>query len=188
MKIILGSKSERRKLVLEKMGYEFEVMSPDIDEKAIRIENPKELTLAIAKAKAEALKEKITEPAILITADLVVVCNGKIREKPVNEKEARDFLASYEFFPAETVGAIVVTNTANGKQASALDFGKILLNSFSEKDIDEIIKDGNVFNLAGGFTIIGDLWEKHVKKIEGTRDSMLGLSKELTKKLISEVI
>jgi len=151
------------------------------------MEDPKKLTLAIAKAKAEALKIKITEPAILITADLVVVYDGKIREKPIDEKEVRNFLTSYEFLPAETVGAIVVTNTANGKQASGSDFAKIFMNTFSEKDINEIIKDGNVFNLAGGFTAEGDLWAKHIEKIEGTRDSVMGLNKILVKKLIEEV-
>lgn len=36
MKIILGSKSPSRKLVLERAGFQFEVLSADIDEKAIR--------------------------------------------------------------------------------------------------------------------------------------------------------
>ena len=44
--------------------------------------NPKQLTLKIARAKAEALLEKVKQPAILITSDQVIVCAGEIREKP----------------------------------------------------------------------------------------------------------
>ncbi|NQS90060.1 Maf family protein, partial [Patescibacteria group bacterium] len=89
MKIILGSQSKGRKKMLEEMGVEFEIMPADIDEKAIRLKDPKELVLVIARAKADALKPRISEPAILITSDQVVVWQGKIREKPENGKEAR---------------------------------------------------------------------------------------------------
>jgi len=57
MKIILGSASARRKDILQQMGYEFEVMSANIDEKAIRFDDPKKLTLAIVNAKADALEK-----------------------------------------------------------------------------------------------------------------------------------
>ena len=57
--IILGSSSRWRKDILEKMGYEFTCMSPDIDEKAIRHEDPKEMTLMIARAKGKALLDKV---------------------------------------------------------------------------------------------------------------------------------
>lgn len=40
MKIILGSKSKGRRGVLESLGYEFEVMLADIDEKVIRSDDP----------------------------------------------------------------------------------------------------------------------------------------------------
>src|SRR3989344_5547078 len=95
MKIILGSQSKGRRKMLEEMGYEFEVRSANIDEKAIRIDDPKELTLALARAKAEALRAQFLEDAILITSDQVVVWNGEIREKPQDKKKAEDFLEGY---------------------------------------------------------------------------------------------
>jgi septum formation protein len=57
--IVLGSSSKWRKEVLQKLGYDFICMSPDIDEKAIRHPDPKEMTLMIAKAKAQALLPKV---------------------------------------------------------------------------------------------------------------------------------
>src|SRR5688500_1249444 len=95
MKLILGSKSHGRKTVLERVGYEFEVMAADIDEKLIRSDDLELLPMLLARAKAEALLKKINEPVILVTADQVVIYKGELREKPESEEQAREYLASY---------------------------------------------------------------------------------------------
>lgn len=187
MKIILGSQSKGRKKMLEEMGISFEVMAANIDEKTIRFEDPKELTLALARAKADALVQKISESAILITSDQVVMWQGKIIEKPENEKEAKEFLEGYNLYPAETVTAVVVTNLATGKRAEEVDVVKVYFNPFSEKEINDIVADGQVFHLAGGFTVDGEKWASHIKKIDGSRDSVIGLPKDITRRLIHEV-
>lgn len=69
MEIILGSQSKGRRGVLERAGYTFDVMSADIDERAIRRDDPKELTRALARAKADALLPKIVGQALLVTSD-----------------------------------------------------------------------------------------------------------------------
>lgn len=187
MKIILGSQSAGRQKMLAEMGYEFTVIAPEIDEKSIRHRDPKELTLTLARAKAQALQAKIFEPAILITSDQVVLWKGELREKPANEREAREFLQGYNEAPSENITAVVVTNLANGQQAAAVDVATVYFYPFSESDIDEFIKEGGVYNWAGAFTIEGPHWAAHVKSIEGTRDSVIGLPKELTRRLLKEV-
>src|SRR3989344_1693992 len=143
MKIILGSQSAGRKRVLEKMGYEFEVMPADINEKTIRFEDPVELTSALANAKADALLLNIPKDTILITSDQVVVCDGKVREKPENESEAREFLEVYEFLPAETVTSVVALNSTTGKRAGGTDIAKIWFRRFSEDFISKSIARGD---------------------------------------------
>ncbi|MFZ4631918.1 MAG: Maf family nucleotide pyrophosphatase [Patescibacteria group bacterium] len=187
MKIILGSQSLGRKKIMAEMGYEFETMAADFDESSIRSKDPKELTLALAQAKANVLKSKISEPAILITSDTVVVCKGEILEKPINEEMAREYLRGYGDFPVEVVTSLVIANTETGKEVSGVDIAKIYFYPFLEEEIDELIEEGSVYRLAGGFTVDGEKWEKHVKRIDGTRESTIGLPKDLVKKLISEV-
>ena len=92
MKIILGSQSKNRKKILESMGFDFEVMAAGIDEKAIRDPDPQKLVLLLANTKADSIIPKITEDAILITSDQVVVWNKQIREKPENSEQAREYL------------------------------------------------------------------------------------------------
>lgn len=172
---------------MKEMGYEFEVMPANIDEKAIRHEDPKELVLRLGNAKADALLSRITEPALLITGDQVVSWKGEIREKPENEEEARYFLRSYHEAPAEPTSSVVVVNTKTGKRASRIDVVKIYFKKIPEEVIDEIIKRKDIFHRAGGFGIQDPLLEPYIEKIEGTIDSIIGLPKELTKQLIKEV-
>ncbi len=187
MKIILGSQSLGRKKIMTEMGYEFETMAADFDESSIRSNDPKELTSALAQAKADVLKSIISEPAILITSDTVVVCKGEILEKPVNEEMAREYLRWYNYFPAEVVTSLVVVNTKTEKEVIGVDVAKIFFFPFLEEEIDELIEAGDLYRMAGGFTVDGEKWEKHVKKIEGTRESIIGLPKDLLKELILDV-
>jgi len=184
IKIILGSKSPGRKQILTKMGYEFTVIDPNIDEKAIRNDDPVKLVVALAIAKAQAILPKINEAAILITADQVVRCNNKILEKPENKNEAREFLWMHSQYPVETITAIAVTNTLNKKQLSGVDIAKIWFYPIPENIIEQVANQEYVLNCAGGFSIDDPLLKEYIKKIEGTSESITGLPVELTKKLI----
>lgn len=188
MKIILGSQSEGRRKILESMGYTFEIMPADINEKAIRFEDPIKLTLAISNAKAGALLEKIKEPALLITSDQVVVCNGVIREKPVSADESKDFLESYGQYPAETVTSVVVVNTATGERVYGTDIAEIWFNPIPKEVIEAYIETGDPFLHSGGFDREHLILLSYVKKIQGEPDSVTGLPKSLTCYLLNQFL
>lgn len=190
MKLVLGSSSKWRKQVLEQAGYEFTTMSPDIDEKAIRHEDPQKLALAIANAKADALVKQVQEPMILITVDQVVVCNNKVYEKPVSAAEAREFMHSYEHFPASTITAVVVINTETQKRVDGVDIATVYFHPIPENYMEELIAKGDIFSCAGGFQVeYGDgKVVPYVKSIDGAIDSVKGLPMRLVEKLIDDVV
>lgn len=171
----------------QELGFTFSVMSPDIDEKSIRHDKPSDLVMAIANAKADALLSKVKEPSILICSDQVVLYDNKIREKPANKKEAKEFLESYRRLSPETIGAVVVVNTKNGKRASAIQKSKIHFKHLPDDIIEGHINSGAALSGAGGFLIHDSVLKNYVDHIEGGPDSATGLSKELVKKLISEI-
>lgn len=187
MKIILGSQSVGRKKILEDAGYEFEILSADIDEKSIRSDDFELLPLLLAREKAKVLLEKIKEPAILITADQVVVYQGALREKPQSPKQAREYLLSYNQNPAQINTAVVVTNTQTGKQAEVLDITKAHFKAIPESIIEALIAEGNIMRAAGGFIVEHPLLLPYVKKIEGDIKSVTGLPLILTEELIKQV-
>lgn len=186
IKIILGSQSASRKRILEEHGLVFEVMSSDIDEKAIRYDDPQKLVLALAHAKADALLSRIHEPALLITSDQVVVCNGEIIEKPESAEEERRFLHLYAEHPSQTITSIVVTNTATGMRKEDIDTSTVWFLPFPDDIIECAIKEGKVFAWAGGYNIIDPLFAPYVKKIEGDSEGICALPWKLTKRLLDE--
>jgi septum formation protein len=188
MHIILGSQSQGRRELLSAMGYAFAVMPAHIDERAIRSEDPGTLTLALAHAKADALLPQIHEPALLITSDQVVIWQGKIREKPAHTEEARAFLRGYAEGPAETVTAVVVTNTATGVRRQGVDRATVWFHRIPEGVIEQVIAQGDIFAHAGGFSITDPLLEAYIEHVDGTVESVIGLPTALTRRLIRAVM
>ncbi|MEK7551684.1 MAG: nucleoside triphosphate pyrophosphatase [Patescibacteria group bacterium] len=188
MKIILGSSSKFRQKVMQDLGYDFEVISPNIDEKNIRDNDLKKLVLKIAYAKANAIIEKIKEPALIITADQVISFNGTIREKPVSKEEAYQFLSSYKEKPLEAINGIVVTNTKRKIQKSGIDIVKVYLRPIPKNIINKLIDEGLIFHCAGALRFEDPLMKPFIQKIEGSEGSLMGLPKILTIKLITNVI
>jgi septum formation protein len=188
MRIILGSQSRGRREVMEKMGVPFEVMPADIDEKAIRFEDPRVLTMALAEAKAEALLPRITGgPAVLVTSDQVVAFNGVIREKPVDEAEARSFLRTAHEAPSECVTSVAVTDTATGKRVTGTDIAKVYFKPIPEDAIEAYIKTGDAMTQAGGFDHAHPLISAYVERIDGESESVTGLPKALTERLLKDI-
>ena len=107
MTLILGTSSQFRRKFFQENFSEFlisdgkfeQFISPDIDEKAIRDSDYEKLCQKIAIAKCDAIlkdyQEKLPQDSIILTFDQVVVCKGQLREKPVDEAQARKFLKSY---------------------------------------------------------------------------------------------
>jgi len=171
----------------QEVGFQYEVLTADIDEKAIRREDPSELVSVLAQAKATAIQNRMKEKenALLITCDQVVVHEGKILEKPVDADEARKFIRGYANAPASTVGAIAVTQLDTGKVEMEVDQANIFFTAIPDDKIDYLIKEGEVFYCAGGLMVEHELVTPHVVKIEGTMDAVMGLPKALVLKLLS---
>ncbi|XP_052195195.1 uncharacterized protein LOC127803177 isoform X1 [Diospyros lotus] len=196
-KIILGSSSMARRQILAEMGYKFAIMTADIDEKSIRKDKPEELVTALAEAKADAIISRIqstsqlgedTDTTLLITADTVVVYEGTIREKPSSKEEARQFIKGYSGGHAAVVGSVLVTNLKTGVRKGGWDRAEVYFHDIPEEVIDSLVDDGIMHNVAGGLMLEHPLTLPFVDTVVGTADSVMGLSKSLTEKLIQEVL
>ncbi|KAL7101818.1 hypothetical protein ACP275_08G078600 [Erythranthe tilingii] len=195
--IILGSSSKARREILAEMGYEFTIVTADIDEKSIRKEKPEDLVMTLAEAKADAIMmklrssnqlEEISRPTLLITADTVVVYQGVIREKPTSEKEARQFIRDYSGGSASVVGSILVTNLVTGTRKGGWESAEVYFLDIPDEVIDSLIEEGITFNVAGGLMLEHPLILPLVDTLVGTVDCVMGLSKTLMEKLINEVL
>lgn len=208
--IFLGSGSKSRLALMEELvsSPSFQStrrvaflgkVSADIDEKAIRYEDPKELVMALAHAKADAilgdatkrckLLESDAQNVYLVTCDQVVVHSGVILEKPENEAEARAMIRGYAEAPAMTVGSTVVTDVRRGLRDGRLDVATIRFveGGLKEEDVSALIDEGEVFWCAGGLMVEHARVQPYVAAIEGGIDSVMGLRKDSVVELLESL-
>lgn len=203
--LLLGSASFTRKLILKEMGIEYQKVVRPIDEKGLGDRSkdaPADLVLTLAKAKMDHLVNEIkagrckedmpqnnNEEWIVLTGDQVVTCDGMILEKPESIEEAKEFVARYAQSPPSTVGSCVLTHLPSGIQVSGVDTATINFKPTVPIDlIDNLLKDdAPVLSCAGGLMIEHPLVREHVEHIDGTEDSVMGLSKALVLKLLKEL-
>ena len=200
--LILGSGSFTRKLILKEMGIEYELIVRSIDEKGLGDRNgdPSELVLTLAKAKGDYLVSCLNaDPELLpssssgfivLTADQVVTHDGSILEKPESIEEAKMFVHGYGSVPPKTVGACVLTHIPTGIQVSGVDTAQInFAPTVATSDlIDQLLQeDAPVLSCAGGLMVEHPLVKQHIERIDGTEDSVMGLSKDLVLRLLQEI-
>lgn len=191
--LILGSSSANRRAILNKLHWSHELISPNIDKKSIRTEDPLDLPGKIAIAKAAAVMSKLRTAqhprrCIVITADQVVIFQGSVRRKPESREEAVHFLSSYNSNTVRTVSAITVTEYPSGVQKTGSDVASVQWGTISNDTVQKVVEKGEVFTAAGGFRIDDPDLSPLVTHTEGTVDSIMGLPVNLTKCLIEDVL
>lgn len=188
MRLILASQSPQRKKILEDMGYVFDVVASDIDERAIRRSDPAEQVIAIAQAKAEKVLGMAYKPAVILASDTLVVSADNVREKPENAQEALRFLEEISSgIPQVTYTAIAVINTETGARAHGVAKASVVFNPIPEAELRVFVESGETFGHAGGWAIQKEPFASRVREISGQRDAIVGLPKELTRRLLVEV-
>ncbi|PHT28372.1 hypothetical protein CQW23_32051 [Capsicum baccatum] len=153
-------------------------------------------TILVAADTAEAIiprvsigeSERDAGPTLLITCDQVVVYEGVVREKPSSEAEARQFMKDYSNGHAATVSSVLVTNLVTGSRRGEWDKVEIYFHEIPDQVIDKLIEEGIVLYAAGGLIIEHPLIVPYVKEVVGSTDSVMGLPKALTERLIKEIL
>ncbi|CAM9175705.1 unnamed protein product [Discosporangium mesarthrocarpum] len=197
-RIVLGSKSFTRKMIIEEMGFKPLIRTADIDEKAIgdRAADPRDLVLELGLAKAAALlptlrlqaeKDELDGARLLLTGDQVVVHEGRILEKPANFEEVRRNIAAYAKSPCHTVGSAVLTDLVTGRQESGVDTAEIFFAEIPDDVVTKLCEEGMVLQCAGGLMVEHELVQPYLKEIQGTIDSVMGLSKPLVLRLLARM-
>src|SRR6056297_2347596 len=91
-KIILASKSPRRKDILNMIDLDFQVSPSSYREDAKKTKNPEKLAIYHALKKAQDVAQNFAN-AWIIGADTIVVLKNEILEKPNNKNEAMEMLS-----------------------------------------------------------------------------------------------
>ena len=176
MKLLLASQSPRRKELLEKLGYEFEVIKFSCDESFPSDLHSAEVAGYISEKKANFYQD-LKEDEVLITSDTVVVFNNEILGKPKDREEAFQMLQKLSGNTHEVFSGITIKS--NKKTITKTDKALVTFADISEDEINYYINTGSPFDKAGGYGVQDWLGMAKISKIEGSYYTIMGLPTHL---------
>lgn len=194
--IILASKSERRKDILKRDGFDFEIYVPHGDEKDIIGKKYSEkLVNECAKEKAEAAYKELSEgsqsfaltndactPTIIVSCDTVVVNDGVIIGKPKDRDDAKRILKSLSGKRHRVISAVCICK--DGKYHLMSDTTYVKFRNLSDEEIENYIDERKPYDKAGSYGIQDEKFD-FVESIEGSMDNVVGFPVEKFKEMLT---
>ncbi len=147
-KLILGSTSPYRRDLLTRLGINFEVVAPMVDEMQLPGETPRQLACRLAMAKARAVAALYPQ-AIVIGSDQVADLNGAALGKPGSHDVARDQLQRMggQSVTFQTAVAVVCKAT----QFAQMDLAQVLVKfrALGDAEIEAYLLAEQPYDCAG---------------------------------------
>jgi septum formation protein len=173
MRIILASSSPRRISLLRMLGVGFETVPTAIPEEMREGEPPVEFVRRIAGEKA--LKAAGEDGAdFVIAADTVVVIDGKLLGKPVDDRDARRMLKMLSGRTHKVITAIAIYKREKRELFVDSEETFVRFAVLSPAEINWYLKTGEPQDKAGAYGIQGR-GAAFIERIEGCYTNVVGL-------------
>ena len=185
MKVILASRSPRRKELLGKIFPEFEILTEETDETLPVGVHPKDGVEILAVRKGAAVLPKLFGDELVISSDTLVELDGIPLGKPVDEEDAVRILLGLSGKTHNVHTGVAVHY--KGRVFSGVDTSSVKFRDFDECEAREYVATGEPMDKAGAYAIQG-IGAKLVKSYEGEFDTIVGLGLKLTEKLIKQAV
>ena len=186
MKILLASRSPRRKLLLQKMGLHFESIESGFDEFFDNKRSVHEVAKELAYEKANAVAE-LHPDAVVIGGDTLVGFHGKQLGKPKYESEARRVLQGYKNSSCEVVSSVAVICKRQNYSKTDADTATVYFKDFNDQLIDQYLATGDYKDKGGSFAIQHPIARKLIARIEGRPDTTIALPTHHLGAMLTEV-
>ena len=174
MELILASNSPRRKELLEKAGYKFEIMPSDFEEKIFSLD-PILTAVRFAEEKAKDVFIRLNKKdALVIGSDTVVYLDGQILGKPENQTQAESTLKLLSGKTHRVVSGYALVSQSG--VISGYDITNVKFNHLSSDLIKKYIDSGlykgkaGAYGIQDGFGLVGSY--------EGSLNNVIGLPTE----------
>lgn len=153
-KIVLASKSPRRKELLENIGLKFSVAVSDADESMIsKNTDPGLYVRELSLLKANAVARLCEKNTFIIGADTIVVHNNEILGKPKDRNDAFKMLSNLSGDVHYVYTGISVIDTNDMHSVSEYEKTAVKFRNLSEREINYYIDNFNVMDKAGAYGI-----------------------------------
>src|SRR5680860_391723 len=149
--LILASKSPRRKELMEGLGLTFTVKIKKIKEDFPEDMDINQVAQYLAKKKALAFQQELRNKDLVITADTVVIINGKILNKPKNKEEALQMLQQLSGNIHQVITGVCMMDQQ--KSITFDDLTEVHFKNLDNSDIINYIEKYKPYDKAGAYGV-----------------------------------
>jgi len=182
--ILLCSSSKTRAKILEEANISFIQKSVDFDEERLKYTAPRSFVYYASLGKLKAAEAKFGLEKAILTADTVVVSNGKILRKAKDKEDARKILLEQ----SNNKVSIITAMHLKSKELYFTDLSKTeyIFDKFDEKELEEYL-DSNLWKGKAGACMVEGFCKKYIKKVIGFESCAKGLLVEKLLPWIEEI-
>ena len=172
--IILASNSPRRKELLSGLNIPYEIKTlPDIDESYPDSLVGEDIAIYIAKEKANAYLDQLDDNTLLITADTIVLLDGKVYGKPSDETDAKQMLRDLSGKTHQVITGVCITT--KDKQVSFSVSSEVRFSKLDDDEIEYYVSNYKPFDKAGAYGVQEWIGYVAVEYISGSYFNIMGL-------------
>ncbi len=184
---ILASASPRRRDLLRRQGYCFEIIPSDVDESQFGTDDvsSEELTKILALAKAKDVAAKFPN-ALVIGSDTVVDLDGEIIGKPDDADHAEEITRKLFSQPHKVITGLALVCVEKDIEIVEADTTIVYPRQLTETQIADHITNGQWEGKAGAYGI-QETGDEFVERIDGSFTNVMGLPMELTNRLLEQL-
>ena len=177
-KIILASRSPRRKQLLEWAEVSFEVRVLETEENYPEGLSLTETAIHIARNKALAvrtdlLKDMVISMRTILAADTIVVLHGKIIGKPVDRQDAIDILTALSGQHHQVITGVVILQ--DDHETAFADTTDVVFHSLTHEQIVFYVDKYEPYDKAGAYAIQEWIGVVGIKSVTGDFYNVMGL-------------
>lgn len=165
--IVLASASPRRRELLERLGFELEIVPADVDESVRPGEPPLDYVRRVADDKARA----VARDGWVLAADTIVELDGVVLGKAADDAEARAMLGALRGRTHRVTTAFVVRGP---RRAAGVVTSEVDMAAFGDDDLDDYVACGEWRGKAGAYAIQG-IGGALVSAVRGSSTNVIGL-------------
>lgn len=175
MRIILGSKSPRRRELIQSIGLEAEIVlkTIEIDEIFPQEINPREVASYLAELKSNPLITNLNSDELLITSDTVVLKDKEILGKPMNREEAISMIQSLSNSRHQVITGVHLRTSS--KSLTISNSTDVIFDELTNEEVVYYVDKYKPFDKAGSYGIQEWIGYIGVSKIHGCYYNVMGL-------------
>jgi nucleoside triphosphate pyrophosphatase len=177
-KLILASRSPRRRELLAHAGYEFEVVPAGelVECGVCSRESPAELVARLAYEKAADVARRVGQ-GLILGCDTVAECEGQVLGKPPDAALARRMLELLRGKEHRVLSGLCLWDYPASQPTTRVAVTRLKMDLLSDQQITDYVESYQWEGKAGGFGYQDRLGWVHL--IEGSQSNVVGLPLEL---------